>query len=123
MMQFRIRDLISGCQQKRTYAPLTMLVISKDFPFETLEVDAKVALEIFQRKYKIDFIVEKVSQHPKRTIKLYRFGDFIDVSEGSLIPRTSICFQNVSSHPVESCTKIPGSLFPCSLKSAVYNMG
>ncbi|KAM9088657.1 large ribosomal subunit protein mL39 isoform 1-T1 [Megaptera novaeangliae] len=69
-------------------------LIYKDLPFETLEVEAKVALEIFQHnKYKLDFIEEKASQNPERIVKLHRFGDFIDVSEGPLIPRTSICFQ------------------------------
>ncbi|XP_050640707.1 39S ribosomal protein L39, mitochondrial isoform X2 [Macaca thibetana thibetana] len=69
-------------------------LIYKDLPFETLEVEAKVALEIFQHnKYKIDFIEEKASQNPERIVKLHRIGDFIDVSEGPLIPRTSICFQ------------------------------
>lgn len=69
-------------------------LIYKDLPFETLDVNAKVALEIFQHnKYKTDFIEEKASQNPEGKIKLHRFGDFIDVSEGPLIPRTSICFQ------------------------------
>ncbi|XP_012886475.1 PREDICTED: 39S ribosomal protein L39, mitochondrial [Dipodomys ordii] len=69
-------------------------LIYKDLPFETLEVEAKVALEIFQHnKYKIDFIEEKASENPERIVKLHRIGDFIDVSEGPLIPRTSTCFQ------------------------------
>ncbi|KAG8512623.1 39S ribosomal protein L39, mitochondrial [Galemys pyrenaicus] len=69
-------------------------LIYKDLPFETLDVDAKVALEIFQHnRYKLDFIEEKSSQNPERIVKLHRFGDFIDVSEGPLIPRTSICYQ------------------------------
>uniref|UniRef100_A0A452UH44 Large ribosomal subunit protein mL39 n=1 Tax=Ursus maritimus TaxID=29073 RepID=A0A452UH44_URSMA len=69
-------------------------LIYKDLPFETLEVEAKVALEIFQHnKYKMDFVEEKASQNAERIVKLHRFGDFIDVSEGPVIPRTSICFQ------------------------------
>lgn len=38
----------------------------KDLPFESLGVDGKVALEIFQHKYKIDFIEEKSSQNSER---------------------------------------------------------
>ncbi|XP_049714501.1 39S ribosomal protein L39, mitochondrial isoform X2 [Elephas maximus indicus] len=69
-------------------------LVYKDLLFETLEVEAKVALEIFQHnKYKIDFIEEKASQNPERVVTLHRFGDFIDVTEGPLIPRTSICSQ------------------------------
>uniref|UniRef100_A0A8C5LHQ2 39S ribosomal protein L39, mitochondrial n=1 Tax=Jaculus jaculus TaxID=51337 RepID=A0A8C5LHQ2_JACJA len=70
------------------------ILIYKDLPFETLEVEAKVALEIVQNnKYKTDFIEEKSSQNPERIVRLHRIGDFIDVSEGPVIPRTSICFQ------------------------------
>uniref|UniRef100_A0A8C5KSQ8 Large ribosomal subunit protein mL39 n=1 Tax=Jaculus jaculus TaxID=51337 RepID=A0A8C5KSQ8_JACJA len=61
-------------------------LIYKDLPFETLEVEAKVALETFQHnKYKTDFIEEKASQSPERIVRLHRIGP--------LIPRTSICFQ------------------------------
>ncbi|XP_023582419.1 large ribosomal subunit protein mL39 isoform X3 [Trichechus manatus latirostris] len=78
----------------RSFTKDAHALIYKDLPFETLEVEAKVALEIFQHnKYKIDFIEEKASQNPERIVKLHRFGDFIDVSEGPLIPRTSVCFQ------------------------------
>nr|XP_020851608.1 39S ribosomal protein L39, mitochondrial [Phascolarctos cinereus] len=69
-------------------------LISRDLLFETLDVEAKLALEIFQHnKYKMQFIEEKASQNPERIVKLNRFGDFVDVSEGPLISRTSICFQ------------------------------
>ncbi|KAG8518521.1 39S ribosomal protein L39, mitochondrial [Galemys pyrenaicus] len=78
----------------RSFTKDAHALIYKDLPFETLDVDAKVALEIFQHnKYKLDFIEEKASQNPERIVKLHRFGDFIDVSEGPLIPRTSICYQ------------------------------
>uniref|UniRef100_A0A673UDX4 Mitochondrial ribosomal protein L39 n=1 Tax=Suricata suricatta TaxID=37032 RepID=A0A673UDX4_SURSU len=96
-----LRETESGVIQSRQQAEnlrsLTRdarALIYKDLPFETLEVEAKVALEIFQHnKYKTDFIDEKASQNPERIVKLHRFGDFIDVSEGPLIPRTSVCFQ------------------------------
>uniref|UniRef100_I3M300 Mitochondrial ribosomal protein L39 n=1 Tax=Ictidomys tridecemlineatus TaxID=43179 RepID=I3M300_ICTTR len=78
----------------RSFTKDAHALIYKDLQFETLDVDAKVALEMFQHnKYKIDFIEEKASQNPERIVKLHRIGDFIDVSEGPLIPRTSICFQ------------------------------
>ncbi|XP_049641752.1 39S ribosomal protein L39, mitochondrial [Suncus etruscus] len=78
----------------RSFTNDARTLIYKDLPFETLDVDAKVALEIFQHnKYKMDFIEKKASENPERIIKLHRFGDFIDVSVGPLIPRTSVCFQ------------------------------
>nr|XP_010588651.1 39S ribosomal protein L39, mitochondrial isoform X2 [Loxodonta africana] len=69
-------------------------LVYKDLLFETLEVEAKVALEIFQHnKYKIDFIEEKASQNPERVVTLHRFGDFIDVTRALLFQEQSICSQ------------------------------
>ncbi|XP_075398530.1 large ribosomal subunit protein mL39 [Tenrec ecaudatus] len=90
----RLDEWMPTKENLRSFTRDAQTLIYKDLPFETLEVDAKVALEIFRHnKYKIGFIEEKASQNPKRIVKLHRFGDFIDVSEGPLIPRTSICFQ------------------------------
>uniref|UniRef100_A0ABI7YL78 Mitochondrial ribosomal protein L39 n=1 Tax=Felis catus TaxID=9685 RepID=A0ABI7YL78_FELCA len=90
----RLDEWMPTKENLRSFTKDARALIYKDLPFETLEVEAKVALEIFQHnKYKTDFIEEKASQNPERIVKLHRFGDFIDVSEGPLIPRTSICFQ------------------------------
>ncbi|XP_039093232.1 39S ribosomal protein L39, mitochondrial isoform X1 [Hyaena hyaena] len=90
----RLDEWIPTKENLRSLTRDARALIYKDLPFETLEVEAKVALEIFQHnKYKTDFIEEKASQNPERIVRLHRFGDFIDVSEGPLIPRTSICFQ------------------------------
>nr|XP_008512383.1 PREDICTED: 39S ribosomal protein L39, mitochondrial [Equus przewalskii] len=90
----RLDEWVPTKENLRSFTKDARALIYKDLPFEPLEVDAKVALEIFQHnKYKIDFIEEKASQNPERIVKLHRFGDFVDVSEGPLIPRTSICFQ------------------------------
>ncbi|XP_055229933.1 large ribosomal subunit protein mL39 isoform X3 [Gorilla gorilla gorilla] len=57
----------------RSFTKDAHALIYKDLPFETLEVEAKVALEIFQHsKYKIDFIEEKASQNSERIVKLHR---------------------------------------------------
>ncbi|XP_074245539.1 large ribosomal subunit protein mL39 isoform X1 [Saimiri boliviensis] len=94
LLDSRLDEWIPTKENLRSFTKDAHVLIYKDLPFETLEVDAKVALEIFQHnKYKIDFIEEKASQNPERIVKLHRIGDFIDVSEGPLIPRTSICFQ------------------------------
>ncbi|XP_019517566.1 PREDICTED: 39S ribosomal protein L39, mitochondrial isoform X1 [Hipposideros armiger] len=90
----RLDEWMPSKENLRSFTKDACALIYKDLPFETLEVDAKVALEIFQHnKYKIDFVEEKASQNPERIVTLHRFGDFIDVSEGPLIPRTSICSQ------------------------------
>ncbi|OXB58865.1 hypothetical protein ASZ78_017021 [Callipepla squamata] len=69
-------------------------LIHKDLPFETLHVEAKVAREMFQHnKYKMEMIEQKASQNVEGLVRLHRFGDFVDVSEGPHIPRTSFCFQ------------------------------
>ncbi|XP_042532922.1 39S ribosomal protein L39, mitochondrial [Dipodomys spectabilis] len=90
----KLDEWIPTKENLRSFTKDAYTLIYKDLPFETLEVEAKVALEIFQHnKYKIDFIEEKASENPERIVKLHRIGDFIDVSEGPLIPRTSTCFQ------------------------------
>lgn len=90
----RLDEWMPTKENLRSFTKDAHTLIYRDLPFETLEVDAKVALEIFQHnKYKVDFIEEKASQNPERIVKLHRIGDFIDVSEGPLIPRTSVCFQ------------------------------
>ncbi|XP_053164258.1 39S ribosomal protein L39, mitochondrial isoform X2 [Hemicordylus capensis] len=81
-------------------------LIHKDLPFEMLDVDAKVALEIFQHnKYKLDRVEQKASQNADGIVRLYRFGDFVDVSEGPHIPRTSMCCQ----YEVTSVHNLEGS--------------
>uniref|UniRef100_G1PTJ0 Large ribosomal subunit protein mL39 n=1 Tax=Myotis lucifugus TaxID=59463 RepID=G1PTJ0_MYOLU len=90
----RLDEWMPTKENLRSFTKDANTLIYKDLPFETLEVDAKVALEIFQyNRYKVDLIEEKASQNPERIVKLHRFGDFIDVTEGPLIPRTSICSQ------------------------------
>ncbi|NWW57100.1 RM39 protein, partial [Ifrita kowaldi] len=69
-------------------------LIHQDLPFETLRVEAKVAREMFQHNiYKMEMIERKASENMEGIVMLHRFGDFVDVSEGPHIPRTSFCFQ------------------------------
>ncbi|XP_070263551.1 large ribosomal subunit protein mL39-like [Myotis yumanensis] len=90
----RLDEWMPTKENLRSFTKDANTLIYKDLPFETLEFDAKVALEIFQyNRYKVDLIEEKASQNPERIVKLHRFGDFIDVTEGPLIPRTSNCSQ------------------------------
>ncbi|XP_053773984.1 large ribosomal subunit protein mL39 isoform X2 [Desmodus rotundus] len=90
----RLDEWMPTKENLRSFTKDAHVLIYKDMPFETLDVDAKVALEIFQHnRYKIDLIEEKASQNPERIVTLHRFGDFVDVTEGPLIPRTSVCFQ------------------------------
>ncbi|XP_033002759.1 39S ribosomal protein L39, mitochondrial isoform X2 [Lacerta agilis] len=77
-------------------------LIHKDLPFEMLDVDAKVALEIFQHN---------------------KLGDFVDISEGPQIPRTSLCHQyevtaahNVPSAESELMRRFQGLSVPIYLK-------
>ncbi|XP_067897360.1 39S ribosomal protein L39, mitochondrial [Heterodontus francisci] len=69
-------------------------LIHKDLPFESLEVAPKVAVEMFQEnKCKLAAIEEQAALHPNKLVKLYRCGDFVDVSDGPHISRTSVCSQ------------------------------
>ncbi|XP_072288324.1 large ribosomal subunit protein mL39 isoform X2 [Pyxicephalus adspersus] len=69
-------------------------LIRQDLPFECLEVEEKVARDIFQHNpYKLMCLEEKAAQHPEGKVTLHRFGEFVDLTEGPHIPRTSFCMQ------------------------------
>ncbi|XP_069492492.1 large ribosomal subunit protein mL39 [Ambystoma mexicanum] len=102
-----------------------MQLIHKDLPFEPLEVDAKLALDMFQHnKLKSTMVEEKASQNPKGMITVYRCGDFVDLSDGPHIPRTSFCFQydvtaahNLSTNQPELVRRFQGLSLPVHLKA------
>uniref|UniRef100_A0A2H6MVI0 Large ribosomal subunit protein mL39 n=1 Tax=Micrurus carvalhoi TaxID=3147026 RepID=A0A2H6MVI0_9SAUR len=80
-------------------------LILKDLPFEVLDVDAKVALEIFEyNKFKQDMVEERAAQNSKGVVTVHRFGDFVDISEGPHISRTSLCdqYEVTAAHNLQS---------------------
>ncbi|XP_063161539.1 large ribosomal subunit protein mL39 [Candoia aspera] len=99
-------------------------LIQKDLPFEMLDVDAKVALEMFEyNKYKQDMVERRASQNSKGIVTVHRFGDFVDISEGPHISRTSLCDQyevtaahNLQSSQSEFRRRFQGISVPCQLK-------
>ncbi|XP_070607867.1 large ribosomal subunit protein mL39 isoform X2 [Erythrolamprus reginae] len=99
-------------------------LIDKDLPFEMLEVDAKVALEIFEyNKFKQDMVEERASQNSKGAVIVHRFGDFVDISEGPHISRTGLCYQyevtaahNIQSSQAELRRRFQGLSVPHQLK-------
>ncbi|XP_039912982.1 large ribosomal subunit protein mL39 isoform X2 [Hirundo rustica] len=100
-------------------------LIHQDLPFETLCVEAKVAHEMFQHNiYKMEMIERKASQNMEGIVLLHRFGDFVDVSEGPHIPRTSFCFQyeitaahNLQTDQSELIRRFQGVSLPVHLKA------
>ncbi|MGH0175822.1 UNVERIFIED_CONTAM: hypothetical protein FKN15_071459 [Acipenser sinensis] len=69
-------------------------LLHQDLPFEPLEVQPKVALEMFQHsKCKQAQVEEKAAHSPQGTVRVYRCGDFVDLSDGPHIPRTGFCSQ------------------------------
>ncbi|XP_042666906.1 39S ribosomal protein L39, mitochondrial [Centrocercus urophasianus] len=100
-------------------------LIDKDLPFETLHVEAKVAREMFQNnKYKMEMIDQKASQNKEGIVVLHRVGDFVDVSEGPHIPRTSFCFQyeitaahNLQTSQSELIRRFQGVSLPIHLRA------
>ncbi|XP_074957717.1 large ribosomal subunit protein mL39 isoform X2 [Phalacrocorax aristotelis] len=100
-------------------------LIHKDLPFETLHVEAKVAREMFQHnRYKMEVIEQKASQNAEGIVMLHRFGDFVDVSEGPHIPRTSFCFQyeitaahNLQTNQSELIRRFQGVSLPIHLRA------
>ncbi|XP_051635727.1 39S ribosomal protein L39, mitochondrial [Manacus candei] len=100
-------------------------LIYQDLPFETLLVEAKVAREMFQHnRYKMEVIEQKASQNMEGIVTLHRFGDFVDVTEGPHIPRTSFCFQyeitaahNLQTDQSELIRRFQGVSLPIHLKA------
>ncbi|XP_067992848.1 large ribosomal subunit protein mL39-like [Melanerpes formicivorus] len=75
-------------------------------------------------KYKMEMIERKASQSKDGTVTLHRFGDFVDVSEGPHIPRTSFCFQyeitaahNLQTNQSELMRRFQGVSLPFHLKA------
>nr|CAJ81960.1 mitochondrial ribosomal protein L39 [Xenopus tropicalis] len=100
-------------------------LIHKDLPFESLEVEEKVAKEIFQHSpYKLIMAEEKASQNPQGLVTVHRFGDFVDLTEGPHIPRTSFCQQyevtaghSLANIPSEHVRRFQGLSLPWHLKA------
>ncbi|XP_039561565.1 39S ribosomal protein L39, mitochondrial [Passer montanus] len=100
-------------------------LIHQDLPFETLHVEAKVAREMFQHnKYKMEMIERRAAQNMEGIVPLHRFGDFVDVSEGPHIPRTSFCFQyeitaahNLQTDQSELIRRFQGVSLPVHLRA------
>ncbi|XP_077472661.1 large ribosomal subunit protein mL39 [Stigmatopora argus] len=79
-----LRSLTRGAHQ----------LIFQDLPWEPLEVDPSVALEVFSHsRSQQEAVEEKAAQNPKGTVTLYRCGDYVLLSNGPLVARTGLCFQ------------------------------
>ncbi|KAM4045286.1 large ribosomal subunit protein mL39 [Anomaloglossus baeobatrachus] len=96
----RLDDWNPTTENLHSFTKDALQLISKDLPFECLEVEEKVGREIFQyNPYKLLMLEEKAAQHPKGKVTIHRFGDFVDLSEGPHIPRTGFCLQyEVTAH-------------------------
>ncbi|KAM4797391.1 large ribosomal subunit protein mL39 [Rhinophrynus dorsalis] len=100
-------------------------LIHQDLPFESLEVEEKVAREIFQHNpFKLIMLEEKAAQNSEGKVTLHRFGDFVDLSEGPHIPRTSFCQQyevtaahSLSNIHSEHMRRFQGLSLPWHLKA------
>ncbi|KAJ7395341.1 39S ribosomal protein L39, mitochondrial [Pitangus sulphuratus] len=73
--------------------------------------------------YKMEMIERKASQNMEGIVMLHRFGDFVDVTEGPHIPRTSFCFQyeitaahNLQTDQSELIRRFQGVSLPVHLR-------
>uniref|UniRef100_W5MXL4 Large ribosomal subunit protein mL39 n=1 Tax=Lepisosteus oculatus TaxID=7918 RepID=W5MXL4_LEPOC len=75
-----------GCDAQR--------LIQQDLPWEPLEVQPAVAMEIFTHsRTKREEVEQRTAESPTGTVTLYRCGDHVDVSGGPLVARTGLCSQ------------------------------
>ncbi|XP_020645286.3 large ribosomal subunit protein mL39 [Pogona vitticeps] len=124
ILDSRLDDWKPTEESLRSFTKDVYKLIQKDLPFEPLDVDPKVAREIFKHnKYKLEEIEQKASQNSEGKIQLQRFGHFVDISEGPHIPRTSFCHQyevtagyNLKSSQSELIRRFQGLSVPVALK-------
>ncbi|KAJ7408810.1 39S ribosomal protein L39, mitochondrial [Willisornis vidua] len=108
----------------RSCAMIMACVLKKAFKDE-YSVSLVKALEVpGDKKYKMEMIERKASQNMEGIVTLHRFGDFVDVSEGPHIPRTSFCFQyeitaahNLQTDHSELIRRFQGVSLPIHLKA------
>lgn len=82
-------------------------MISRDLPWEPLEVSASLALEIFsQSRCKQEEVEEAAAQSQNGTVTLYRCGDHVTLSSAPLVSRTGLCsqFEVTSVHTLSENT-------------------
>ncbi|XP_044298296.1 39S ribosomal protein L39, mitochondrial isoform X2 [Varanus komodoensis] len=124
ILDSRLDDWKPSAESFRSLTRDVHKLIQKDLAFEMLDVDAKVALEIFQHnKFKLDIVEQRASQNPEGRVRVQRFGDFVDIGEGPHIPRTSFCYQydvtaahNLQSSQSELLRRFQGVSVPIHLK-------
>lgn len=87
----------------------------KKLPFERLEVDVDLALDMFQEnKYKSHQIPEIAqSSSNNKTVCLYRVGDFVDISKGPLMSHTGHLNKCTITavHPLTQASSISPTLY------------
>ncbi|XP_051870673.1 39S ribosomal protein L39, mitochondrial [Pristis pectinata] len=109
ILDSRLDDWKPSEENLRSLTQEAHRLIHNDLPFESLEVSPNVAAEIFkENKHKLVAIEEQASLHPKKLVKLYRCGDFVDVSDGPHISRTGVCSQYEITAAHNLSTSRPG---------------
>ncbi|KAK7166821.1 hypothetical protein R3I93_006558 [Phoxinus phoxinus] len=84
----------------------TLQLVSKDLPWEPLDVSPSVALEIFSHsRCKQEEVEERAAQSQNGTVSLYRCGDHVTLSGGPLVSRTGLCsqYEVTSVHTLGEC--------------------
>ncbi|KAH3692686.1 hypothetical protein DPMN_193840 [Dreissena polymorpha] len=77
----------------------------KNWDFERLEVDASLALKMFEdNRFKREQIPDIAQKHKQKRVVLYRMGEHIDITSGPLIANTSQLyrFQVAQIHHIKS---------------------
>ncbi|CAH2219341.1 39S ribosomal L39, mitochondrial [Pelobates cultripes] len=93
VLDSRLDDWKPTTENLRSFTRDALSLIYKDLAFEALEVEEKVAREIFQHNaYKLIMVEEKAANN-HGMVMLHKFGDFVDVTEGPHIPKTGFCMQ------------------------------
>ncbi|MEE6468143.1 hypothetical protein FKM82_008174 [Ascaphus truei] len=125
VLDSRLDDWTPTRENLHSFTKDALNLLHRDLPFESLEVEEKVAKEIFQHnEYKMIMVEEKAAQNPQGVVTVHRVGDFVDLGDGPHIPRTSFCqqYEVTAAHslpniPSEHIRRVQGLSLPWHLKA------
>ncbi|ODN00494.1 39S ribosomal protein L39, mitochondrial, partial [Orchesella cincta] len=114
-VDLKIKDWKPNSDEMRVFSLEMRKLAQKNLPFERLEVNVDLALEMFEdNQYKKKQIPEIAANSATgKTVCLYRIGDFVDISRGPLMSTTGLLGRCTITalHPLRELTNVSDTLY------------
>jgi len=114
-VDLKIKDWKPNSDEMRVFSLEMRKLAQKNLPFERLEVNVDLALEMFEdNQYKKKQIPEiAAGSATGKTVCLYRVGDFVDISRGPLMSTTGILGRCTITalHPLRELSNVSDTLY------------